>query len=130
VATFWGDQGLGIPITGDTMTGQTIVINDLATGFSINDTAGQSFGNVDDFVIDRSTGEIVYAILSNTAGDSFYAVPFSHLQWSPGADPSMGGFSFSGDATRIDTAPSFTSLDDFSFDLLDEVDTFWGDVTE
>lgn len=130
---YWSGQGLSIPATGPAEAeGEPVVIRDSVGTMNVTSQDGQSFGQVTDFVVDLTTGELAYAILSGagTSTGSFYAVPVSNFNWGAGTDASMGGtgaFSANFPQTAFDSAPSFTSLDelDFSADWNSEIDTYW-----
>ena len=55
--------------------------------YSVVNTAGEDLGQVQDFMLDMATGEIVYAIVSfgGTLGltDKWFAIPWEAMTWSP-----------------------------------------------
>ena len=130
---YWSGQGLSIPATGPAAAvGEPVVIRDSVGTMNVMSQDGQSFGQVTDFVVNLTTGELAYAILSGTGTStgSFYAVPVSNLNWTSGTGASMDGageFSANFPQTAFEGAPSFTSVDemDFSADWNNEIDTYW-----
>lgn len=128
---YWSGQGLSIPATGDTdaqQAGQQVVIRDSLSTMSVNDQAGTAVGQIIDFVVDLSTGELAYAVLSGQSGDSqFYAVPMDNLTWEAGegAATGMGTFSAGFDGTVLEGAPSVSSVDEFDWSDTSEFDTYW-----
>ncbi len=128
---YWSGQGLSIPATGAAdAQGEPVVIHDTLSNMSVTSDDGQRFGQVTDFVVNLTTGELAYAVISGSdaGAGSFYAVPVTHFQWS--GDAAMGGlgeFSASFPQTAFDSAPSFTSLDelDMNGDWNSEIDTYW-----
>jgi sporulation protein YlmC with PRC-barrel domain len=55
--------------------------------YSVVNTAGEGLGQVQDFMLDMATGQVVYAIVSfaGTLGltDKWFAIPWEAMTWSP-----------------------------------------------
>lgn len=56
------------------------------TGAKVNNTTGDSLGDINDLVIDPESGEVVYAVVSFGGvfgvGDKLFAIPWRALHWS------------------------------------------------
>lgn len=131
LSTYWGDQGLSIPMTGTETAAEngSVLLEGAIGDLSITGMDDAALGSVSDFVVDLTTGEILYALLSggDTFGASFFPVPFSHLNWTAD-DSTMGSFNYGYDAGSFGSAPSFSSLDDFDGSNFNEVDDYWQGV--
>jgi sporulation protein YlmC with PRC-barrel domain len=138
IVQYWTQQGLPIPATGAELDqmGETVLMRDMFVGMNITDADGMTLGQVNDFVVDLTTGELIYAVLgggTDTAGQS-YAVPFSHLTWHDDqamgatADYATGAFRANFATDALDQAPTFTNVNDLGQRDVNDVDTYWRGV--
>ena len=137
VAQYWSGQGLSIPSTGSsTSTGGTFLLQSPLTGLEVMDKGSQSLGQVSDFVVNTTTGELVYAVLSGgtTMGSNFYVVPMTAFNWQSGSQGAATGASTMGQiqanfsSSAFSSAPSITSIDQLdlsSADWQSQYDTYW-----
>jgi sporulation protein YlmC with PRC-barrel domain len=140
VVQYWSNQGLSIPATGaQSSMGQAFLLQSPLSGLTINDNNGQSLGQVQDFVVNTQTGELVYAILTggSTFGSKFYVVPLTVMSWQPGSTGAsssanmMGQIQANVPATAFSTAPSINSLSELdlrSAGWNSQIDSFWSTV--
>jgi sporulation protein YlmC with PRC-barrel domain len=113
---YWGQYGVGpvedviVPETGqedETIIGarqthEIVLLRDEVFVMDLADESGMTIGQIDDFVVDLNTGELIYAVLTGqgTLDGQMFLVPFSHLNWQ-GHQPAGDGF---GDPGRFNTA--------------------------
>jgi hypothetical protein len=142
VAQYWSGQGVSIPATGAN-AGSTpaILIQGPLTGLNVVDSSGQALGQVQDFVVNIQTGELVYAVLtggtssmSSPLGSNFYVVPMTVLSWQMGGQSSASSVGNLGQvqanvaASAFQSAPSVSSID--QLDLTSptwssDIDNYW-----
>jgi sporulation protein YlmC with PRC-barrel domain len=137
VTAYWSGEGLNIPATGGTAaeTGSSMLVRGQIGSIQVMGMDGKSFGQVRDFVVDTTTGELVYAILGggSTAAGDLYVVPFSVLNWdgssaSSASANSLGDFSLNVENDRFTSAPTIKNVDELDFSMTDwqsQFDTFW-----
>lgn len=143
VTAYWSGEGLTIPMTGGVAeSANSILLRGQIGSIQINDLEGKSFGQVRDFVVDTTTGELVYAILGGGQGSmgDLYVVPFNILAWSEsmgaaasgGEANSLGSFDLTVGSDLFTNAPTITSLDELDFSTPDwqsQFDSFWSTST-
>jgi sporulation protein YlmC with PRC-barrel domain len=142
VAQFWSGQGLSIPATGASTSSSAILIQGQLTGLNVVDSSGQALGQVQDFVVNTQTGDLVYAVLtggtaslSSTLGSKFYLVPLSALTWQTGSQSSssstasnMGQVQANVSSDAFQSAPSVSSIDQLdmtSSGWNSSIDSYW-----
>lgn len=73
--------------------------------------AGERIGHIDDLSIDRSGGNVIYAIMSFGGflgiGKQFHPLPWSVLEY----DPQRGGFVVPLDQAVLESAPSYEAAE-------------------
>lgn len=77
------------------------------TGDSVKNRAGEDLGNIKDLMVDVSSGQIEYAVLSFGGflglGDKYFAIPFGQL----GVDTANECMILNVDKERLKDAPGF-----------------------
>jgi sporulation protein YlmC with PRC-barrel domain len=144
VAQYWGDPTLGIPATGaegsgtngemdETSASLTVIGSDSLNDVRINGSDNQELGQVRDFIVDRMTGELRYAVLGGGTAftGNLYVVPFRSLTWNTTDGESMGAFQMNNTGDAFSSAPSVASEDAMQMDdaWLDDVNTYWDGQT-
>jgi sporulation protein YlmC with PRC-barrel domain len=76
-------------------------------GTSVYNPAGEKLGSVYDVMIDKTSGQVEYGILSFGGflglGDNYYPLPWRELKY----DTRQGGFVVNLDRDRLEGAPSY-----------------------
>ena len=90
------------------ITPGTLIAADKVNGTSVYNPAGEKIGSVDDIMIDKISGRVIYAVVS--FGSSFlgmgmrgkhYPIPWTSLNY----DARQGGYLISLDNKVLDAAP-------------------------
>ncbi len=107
----------------------TVLSTSTLTGTDVRNRAGESLGDIKDFMIDLSTGRVHYAVLDFGGflgiGDKLFAVPLEALRTDTQSDKLV----LDVDKARLKDAPGFdkndwpTSADD---SFVENVYTFYG----
>ena len=103
-------QGNDRPVTeGPVATDETdrLIASDKVAGTEVFDRAGERLGTVYNFMVDKVTGRVAYAVLSFGGflglGERFHPLPWKALTY----DPARGGYVGDVDRGRLDAGPSF-----------------------
>jgi sporulation protein YlmC with PRC-barrel domain len=90
-------------------------------GTSVNNTALEKLGTVEDIMIDKASGRIAYAVLSFGGflgiGDRYYPLPWEKLEYNP----ELGGYVVDIDRAMLEGAPSYSDTKTAAWD-----DETWG----
>ena len=85
-------------------------------GTAVYNTAGESIGNIYDVMIDKTSGNVAYAIMSFGGflgmGNNYYPVPWPVLKY----DTSIGGYVVNLSKEQLEAAPNYTSGDEPDWD--------------
>ena len=91
---------------------------------AVYDRQGNRLGSVEDIMIDKTAGQVDYAILSFGGflgiGSDYYPLPWRQLNY----DTSLGGFRVDLTKERLEGAPRYTR--DSSWSDWNSVDTYYG----
>lgn len=139
VTQYWASKNLSIPATGGAVAGTNVGTSVLIRGqigsLNINDPDGKALGQVRDFIVDTTTGNIVYAILSGGSafGGNLFVVPMSVMVWQNGQGQGvdLGTFQLSVPSTSFSTAPFIKSLESLNLNSADwkaKIDAFWNSL--
>ena len=89
----------------------TVLSTFTLTGTNVRNRAGESLGDIKDFMIDLSTGRVQYAVLDFGGflgiGDKLFAVPLEALR----ADTQSEQLVLDVDKARLEKAPGFDKHD-------------------
>ena len=90
-----------------TATGHTTAIRaGKAIGTDVYDTAGKKIGEVKDIVLEKTSNNILFAVVSFGGvlgmGEKYHPVPWSELDY----DPDQGGYVVSFSAEQLKNAPA------------------------
>lgn len=84
-----------------------LIASDKVAGTEVYDRAGSRIGSVYNFMVDKVTGRVAYAVMSFGGilglGERFHPLPWGALTY----DPARGGYVVDLDRDRLDAAPSF-----------------------
>jgi hypothetical protein len=87
-------------------TGSLIASNKVE-GTAVYNTRGERLGDVYNFMVDKRSGHVEYAVMSFGGflgmGESYHPLPWKMLAY----DPSMGGYVVDVDKDRLERAPSY-----------------------
>jgi hypothetical protein len=89
-----------------------LIASDKVEGTAVYDRQGEKLGSVYNFMVDKRSGKVEYAVMSFGGflgiGDSYHPLPWESLDY----DPRMGGYVVDIDRSRLESAPSYRSGDD------------------
>jgi hypothetical protein len=107
------DQSKGVP--GGTAPDGTVAINetdrliasDKVEGTPVYNRAGESLGEVYNFMVDKFNGKVAYAVMSFGGflgiGERYHALPWGALDY----DADMGGYVVDMDREKLERAPHY-----------------------
>src|SRR5580658_2940382 len=97
--------------TGGTAIEETdrLIASDKVEGTAVYNRQRERLGTVHNFMVDKSTGRVAYAVMSFGGflgmGESYHPLPWRVLTY----DTSRGGFVIDLDKSRLAKAPSYTA---------------------
>ncbi len=84
-----------------------LIASDKVAGTEVFDRAGKRLGTVYNFMVDKVTGQVAYAVMSFGGflglGERFHPLPWRALTY----DPARGGYVVDLDRERLEAAPSY-----------------------
>lgn len=84
-----------------------LIPTSVVNGTPVNDASGEKIGAIDDIVLDKKTGRVVYALMSFGGflglGEKLHPIPWEKLTY----DEENGGYSVDLDKEMLESAPSF-----------------------
>lgn len=94
-----------------TATGHTRAIRaSRVIGTDVFDASGESLGTVEDVVLDKTSPEIMFAVVRNgavlVAADSYFPLPWAMLDF----DERLGGYVLRCSKDQLASAPSYSML--------------------
>jgi hypothetical protein len=99
----------GAPATDET---DRLIASNKVEGTAVYNRQGERLGSVYNFMVDKRSGKVEYAVLSFGGflgiGDSYHPLPWKALTY----DTSQGGYVVDLDKDRLQGAPSYTASDD------------------
>lgn len=88
-----------------------LISSEKVDGTAVYDRRGERLGTVHHLMIDKYTGQVVYAVMSFGGflgiGESYHPLPWKMLNY----DTRLGGYVVDLDRSRLERAPSYTSRD-------------------
>lgn len=86
-----------------------LIASNKVEGTAVYNRQGERLGSVYNFMVDKRSGQVEYAVLSFGGflgiGDSYYPLPWRSLKY----DTSQGGYLVDLDKDRLQGAPSYSS---------------------
>lgn len=88
-----------------------LIASDKVEGTSVYDRNGDYLGRIHHLMIDKQSGQVVYAVASFGGflgmGENFFPLPWKMLEY----DPRLGGYVVDIVRDKLERAPSFTAHD-------------------
>ena len=88
-----------------------LIASDKVEGTAVYNRQDEHLGTVHNFMVDKSTGRVAYAVMSFGGflgiGESYHPLPWRALTY----DTRLGGFVVDLDRSRLEKAPSYTVRD-------------------
>ena len=88
-----------------------LIASDKVEGTAVYNRQGESLGSVYNFMVDKYTGKVAYAVMSFGGflgiGDSYHPMPWESLDY----DPKVGGYVVDLDRSKLEGAPTYRSSD-------------------
>ena len=86
-----------------------LIASDKVEGTAVYNPQGEHLGKVYNFMVDKYTGQVAYAVMSFGGflgmGESYHPLPWKVLTY----DTRLGGYVVDLDRSRLEGAPSYTS---------------------
>ena len=107
-------------------TGRLIASNKVE-GTEVYNRAGEHLGEVYNFMVDKFSGQVAYAVMSFGGflgiGERYHALPWASLDY----DVKQGGYVVDLDRSKLERAPSFGREDDPWRDpaYASDIDLYW-----
>ena len=93
----------------------TLIAAEKVKGTDVYNTTGDKLGKIEDTLIDKVSGRVIYGVLSFGGflgiGDDYYPLPWSSLKY----DTAKGGYIVDIDKDRLEKAPSYPAGRDFKW---------------
>ena len=114
-----------------TVTEETdrLIASNKVEGTAVYNRQAERLGSVYNFMVDKRSGQVAYAILSFGGflgiGDSYYPLPWKSLSY----DPRQGGYVVDLDKDKLQGAPSYERSDSPDWDNSGfgrQIDDFYG----
>jgi sporulation protein YlmC with PRC-barrel domain len=106
-----------------------LIASDKVEGTAVYNRQGERLGSIHNFMVDKRSGKVEYAILSFGGflgiGDSYYPLPWKSLNY----DTSLSGYVIDLDKGRLEGAPSYERSDSPDWgdpDYSRRIDDFYG----
>jgi hypothetical protein len=98
-------------VAGAVATDETdrLIASDKVEGTAVYNSRGDRLGKVYNFMVDKYTGQVAYAVMSFGGflgmGESYHPLPWKVLSY----DTRLGGYVVDLDRNRLEGAPSYTT---------------------
>jgi hypothetical protein len=93
-----------------------LIASDKVEGTAVYDRRGERLGSVYNFMVDKRSGQVAYAVMSFGGflgiGDSYHPLPWKALTYDTG----LGGYVVDFDSERLRDAPSYRASDSPTWD--------------
>jgi hypothetical protein len=106
-----------------------LIASDKVEGTAVYNRQGEHLGAVHNFMVDKSTGQVAYAVMSFGGflgiGESYHPLPWRVLKY----DPRQGGFVIDLDRSKLEKAPHYAATDAPNWadrNYGNRIDTFYG----
>lgn len=90
---------------------ERLIASDKVQGTTVYDREGRSLGTVSNFMVDKVSGKVAYAVLSFGGflgiGERYHPLPWKALNY----DPSLGGYVVDIHRDQLEKAPSFAAAE-------------------
>ena len=101
-----------------TATNETreLIASDKVEGTAVYNTTGEKLGSVHNFMVDKRSGKVAYAVLSFGGflgmGSTYHPLPWEQLTY----DPAQGGYVVSLSRGQLEGAPTYSGSEASSWD--------------
>ena len=89
-----------------------LIASNKVEGTAVYNRQGERLGTVHNFMVDKFTGQVAYAVMSFGGflgmGESYHPLPWRVLTY----DTNMGGYVVDLDKSKLQGAPSYTAADE------------------
>ena len=96
------------PATNET---RDLIASDKVEGTAVYNRTGEKLGSVYNFMVDKRSGKVAYAVLSFGGvlgiGSSYHPLPWSQLTY----EPSLGGYVVNLTREQLEGAPAYSASD-------------------
>jgi hypothetical protein len=106
-----------------------LIASDKVEGTAVYNRKGEKLGNVYNFMVDKLSGQVAYAVMSFGGflgmGESYHPLPWRKLKY----DTTQGGYVVDIDRSRLEDAPSYraSELPDWrNADYGHRIDKYYG----
>lgn len=93
-----------------------LIASSKVEGTVVYNRQGERLGTIHNFMVDKRSGEVAYAVLSSGGlfgmGGDYYPLPWKVLDY----DPSQGGYVVDLDKDVLDSAPHYKSGEEPTYD--------------
>lgn len=100
---------IGKPVATDET--DRLIASDKVAGTAVFDARGQRLGAVYNFMVDKVSGQVAYAVISFGGflglGERFFPLPWKALSY----DPALGGYVVDLDKSTLESGPSYAAGD-------------------
>ena len=97
-----GDENLDIEET------DRLIASDKVEGTAVYDRSGERLGSVYNFMVDKHSGQVAYAVMSFGGflgiGERYHPLPWKKLDYNP----QLGGFVVDIDKSTLEGAPTYS----------------------
>src|SRR5689334_23132426 len=113
------------------ITSGTLIAAEKVEGTNVYNLQGEKLGTVDDIMLDKKSGRVIYAVMSFGGflgmGEKQHPLPWSSLTY----DESKGGFVVNLDKNKLQNAPTIDDYESFKWtpDYGRSVDKYYGAPT-
>jgi sporulation protein YlmC with PRC-barrel domain len=94
----------------------TLIASDKVEGTSVFNRKGEKLGNIHNFMVDKQSGQVKYAVLSFGGvlgmGTDYYPIPWQSLTY----DTAQGGYLVNIDKDTLKSGPHYGPSDEPPFD--------------
>ena len=98
-----GERGAGLPLDET----ERLIASDKVEGTTVYDKDGRSLGSVYNFMVDKVSGKVAYAVMSFGGflgiGERYHPLPWDTLTY----DPRYGGYVVNLSKEQLERAPSY-----------------------
>jgi hypothetical protein len=106
-----------------------LIASNKVEGTAVYNRQGERLGTVHNFMVDKFTGQVAYAVMSFGGflgmGESYHPLPWRVLTY----DTNMGGYVVDLDKSKLEGAPSYTAANEPNWSDRDygrRVDDYYG----
>ena len=123
-------QASAVRASGDVEKDETsrLIASNKVEGTQVYNRAGEHLGGVYNFMVDKFSGQVAYAVMSFGGflgiGERYHPLPWASLDY----DVNQGGYVVDLDRSKLESAPSYAREEDPWRDpaYASDIDRYWG----